>query len=505
VNETLEHLREDGGALGVVEVAAETSAPTLSPVADADALLVRLQLAERRARLAESVASPIVPPAVATRIRAQWAPDAPHVLAVYADPDAYARAVEGAIADDLRLYDAAAETGAKAPAAGVRSPVVGMGAPRVQATSPVDHQRAAVQVGLDRLFGVREWASGADWDLLSRSGHRPFEWRGIREAYAQITGDWGVSGRVNAEASAVREANEVTTSILNQVVLNSMTKRLVQDYQAQPQEWRKFCSITTLRDMKSQDRVRLNDFSSLPTVTEGSAYVNLAWDDARETYTPVKKGSLVQVTREAILNDDIYAISRIPSKLGIAAAVTINEFVYGLITSNPTMTDTTKVFDDGVQTSHANRLTSSLSATAVQSGMTLMLKQTNAASKRIGARPRFLLVPPDLLFTAMTLVSSTLLPGSMNNDINVLQGAMEVISVPQFTDVTDWYLIADPMIVPGIEVGFLNGRDTPEMLMQEGGDGQYVFTNDLISYKVRWEFGGGWVDYRGAVWSQVAG
>lgn len=509
MNETLAYLREDGSVTLVSEAAPVEATPRVDVTAPAedDALLRRLELAERRARLAESVATPLVPAPVATRIRAQWAPDAPHVLAAYRDPDAYGRAVESAIADDLRLYD---EVAASVPTAPQAPPVAGtvvrgLGAPRVNGTSPADVQRAAVQVGLDRLLGVREWSSGADWDTLARTGHRPFEWQGLREAYVQITGDWAVTGRVNPGSSAVREANEVTTTILNQAVLNSMTKRLVQDYQAQPQDWRRFCSITTLRDMKSQDRIRLNDFASLPTVAEGAAYVNLAWDDGRETYTPVKKGSTVQITREAILNDDLYSIARIPSKLGIAAAVTINEFVYGLITGNPTMTDTTKVFDDGVQTSHANRLTSSLSSTALQNAIALTLKQTNSAGKRLGIRPRYLLVPPDLLFTAMTLVSSTLMPGSMNNDINVLQGALEIISVPQFTDVTDWYVISDPMLVPGIEVGFLNGRDTPEMLMQEAQDGASVFTNDLISYKVRWEFGGGWLDYRGAVWSQVAG
>jgi hypothetical protein len=32
-----------------------------------------------------------------------------------------------------------------------------------------------------------------------------------------------------------------------------------------------------------------------------------------------------------------------------------------------------------------------------------------------------------------------------------------------------------------------------------------VFTNDQMSFKVRWEFGGAWLDYRGAFWGNVAG
>lgn len=380
------------------------------------------------------------------------------------------------------------------------------GTPRVEAgVDGSSRGRAAVQVALDRLLGVREDASDPDVAVLRAAGVKAPVWTGLREAYVQVTGDAAVSGRVNAGLSIVREANEVTTTVMNQALLNSMTKRLVQDYEGQPQDWRQFVSVRAIKDFKTQDRIRLYDFSSIPTVTEGSAYANLAWDDARETYSAVKKGSLVVVTREAILNDDIDSIRRIAPKLAIAAGITINEFVYNLITSNPTMADATKVFDDGVQTAHGNRLTSALSATALQNAATLLMKQTNSAGKRLNLRPAFLLVPPDLLFTAMTLVSSTLIPGSMNNDINVLKGMMTPIAVPQFTDVTDWYIFADPRMAEGIEIGFVGGRETPELLMQDGPAEGQVFTNDQMSYKVRWEFGGGWLDYRPAVWSQVAG
>lgn len=415
------------------------------------------------------------------------------------DVEAYRRVLEQSIEVEEASLEALRGNGG--------GPVVtGNGAARVEAgNGGAGRGRAAIQVAMDRLLGVREDADDPDVAYLRAAGVRAPVWTGVREAYVQITGDAGVSGRVNGDLSIVREANEVTTSIMNQALLNSMTKRLVQDYEGQPQDWRQFVSVRAIKDFKTQDRVRLYDFASLPTVAEGGAYVNLAWDDARETYTAVKKGSTVVVTREAILNDDIDSIRRIAPKLAIAAGITINEFVYGLITANPTMADSTKVFDDGVQTAHGNRLTSALSATALQSGATLLMKQTNTAGKRLNLRPAYLLVPPDLLFTAMTLVSSTLLPGSMNNDINVLKGMVTPIAVPQFTDVTDWYLFADPRMAEGIEIGFVGGRETPEMLMQDGPAEGQVFTNDQMSYKVRWEFGGGWLDYRPAVWAQVAG
>jgi hypothetical protein len=66
-------------------------------------------------------------------------------------------------------------------------------------------------------------------------------------------------------------------------------------------------------------------------------------------------------------------------------------------------------------------------------------------------------------------------------------------------------VIADPRQIETLEIGFVGGRETPDLLMQDAPQEGQVFTNDQISFKVRWEFGGGWLDYRGAVWSQVAG
>ena len=297
----------------------------------------------------------------------------------------------------------------------------------------------------------------------------------------------------------------MTTSTLNQVVLNSMTKRLIQDYAGQPQAWRRFCTLSSVRDFKAQDRVKTHDFASLATVSEGAAYQNLSWDDRKESYTPAKRGNLVVVTRETILNDDLEAVRKIPTRLAVSAGITMNEYVYTtLITGNPTMADGKKVFDDSGQTDHANRGTAALSGASVQAGILAMLKQTNEASKRIGQHPRFLLVPPDLLFTAKIVVGSPLTPGGSDNDVNPLHNQLEVIAVPQFTDTNDWYLLTDPAVLPTIELGFVGGQETPELLLQDAPTDGQVFTNDRISFKVRWEFGGGWLDYRGAYIGEVA-
>ncbi|MGH2356199.1 MAG: Mu-like prophage major head subunit gpT family protein, partial [Chloroflexota bacterium] len=526
-------LREDGSTM---EVGASTSTGEGSgagmlgtPRDEQRAALAAVREAQVRLEcahvLSERLQAATLPAALKVKVRKTWDPfgEAQGAGMRWEASEGYARALEGAIDAELAALAALRDSGFWGPLgqdggagqdgqtpgrgdAEMVGIVRGLGAARVEAgVDGMTRGRAAVQVALDRLFGVQESADDPDVVTLRRAGAQAPRWTSLREAYAQITGDAAVTGWLRPDLSVVREANEVTTSVLNQALLNSMTKRLVQDYAGQPQDWRKFSVIRALRDFKSQDRIRLHDFGSLSTVAEGAAYTNLPWDDAKEAYAPTKKGNLVVVTREAILNDDLDAIRKIPTKLAIAAGITINEFVYGLFTSNPVMSDGTTVFDDGVQASHGNRGTAALSATALQDAITAMMKQTNSAGKRLNLRPRYLLVPPDLLFTALTIVNSSLVPGSANNDVNVLQGVVEPISVAQFTDVTDWYVMADPALVEGLEVGFVGGREAPDLLLQDAPTAGMVFTNDQISFRVRWEFGGGWVDYRGAFWAQVAG
>ncbi len=82
---------------------------------------------------------------------------------------------------------------------------------------------------------------------------------------------------------------------------------------------------------------------------------------------------------------------------------------------------------------------------------------------------------------------------------------MDSIVVPNWTDATNWYLMADPAQVTMIEMGFLYGKEVPDLESQENPATGMVFTNDVISFKVRWDFGGDWLDYRGAYGSIVAG
>jgi phage major head subunit gpT-like protein len=384
-----------------------------------------------------------------------------------------------------------------------------------------------VQAAFDGLFDLHESEAARAVPRLS----------GIREAFLVATGvdiaranaadrplreELGTAlraaaGRLQEGVQPLQEA-DVTTATFSFLLGTSMNKRLLKDYQAWPSEWQKFTTVTAIKDFKQQDRIRLGSFGSLSTVAEDAAYTTLTLSDTRAIYTPTKRGNLVQVTRETIVNDDLYAIRQIPQKLAVSAAFTLAEFVYNLLAPNfGNIYDAHPLFDSvnhlnsaviaaNLNAANLNAANSggALTSANLQTAIIKMRKQTNMAAKPIGLKPRFLLVPPDLEFTAMTILKSAGLPGGNNNDINPVMGYAEPIVAPQLNALTAgpasttiWIAVADPRVVDTLEVGFIGGQQNPVLLIQDMPLYGLNFTQDVITYKVRHEYGGAVVDYRG--------
>jgi len=113
--------------------------------------------------------------------------------------------------------------------------------------------------------------------------------------------------------------------------------------------------------------------------------------------------------------------------------------------------------------------------------------------RRLNITPRYLLVPVDLEATAKQIVMSEMVPsqsggatsGGELQTRNILQGALETIVVPAWTDANDWALVADPAQFPAIYLIWLRGRRTPELFSAEDERAGSMFTNDELRFKVR--------------------
>ncbi len=97
---------------------------------------------------------------------------------------------------------------------------------------------------------------------------------------------------------------------------------------------------------------------------------------------------------------------------------------------------------------YTNKITSALSETALEEAITKFRRMVNERGQPIVLEPAYLIVPPELEFTAKKLINSTVnvYEGSSVRTPyeNVLRGMLEVIVNPYFTDANDWFIVSRP-------------------------------------------------------------
>ena len=355
---------------------------------------------------------------------------------------------------------------------------------------PVDK----IQLAMDAMFGVKEngqklYAAHADKPLLSGKV-KPF--RGIREAYEICTGDRDCKLQ---GGGFYRVSEAIATTDFPNILLNSLTKKLIQDYDEYNflPGLEKLYTATTLGDYKPQDRVRMGYLGDLPTVNEAAAYTELTKPtDEKITYTPAKKGGLLTISEETIRNDDLGKIAQFPGRLARAWRHTLATFVSNFFITPPNYDP------DGVAWFNAahgsNTGVVALSSAELDARAILLAKQAEKDSgNRLGLTLDWIMIPIDLRPTAMQINRN--MTGT-NNWYNKFGDNEENIIVnPLLTDTNDWY--GGSFSAPFLEIGFLDGYQTPQIFIANLPTQGTQFTNDQLQYKVKMAFGGKPIDFRG--------
>lgn len=317
--------------------------------------------------------------------------------------------------------------------------------------------------------------------------------RSFKECYIEITGDRYVTGSLRdcdpvrlRESLGARFAEALTTASWADALGDSITRRMQQVYQGETdlQAWRRIARVTSVNDFRTQERFRIGGYGNLPAVAQGAAYAALTSPgDDKATYAVSKRGGLETITLEMVANDDVGSIRQIPVELALSAANTLYEFVFDFPRANAAIYDAVALY----HATHNNLFTTALDAAQITAHRLAMTKQTRAGSaKRLGLQPKIWVGPPDLQETAYNLfVRAT------NNDKTFVQALdYELIVVPYWTDANDFCLFADPMRLAALEIGFLNGREEPELFVQDSPTVGSLFSNDQITYKIRHIYGG---------------
>jgi hypothetical protein len=266
---------------------------------------------------------------------------------------------------------------------------------------------------------------------------------------------------------------------------------------------------TETSERSFEEETKLSGFSAAPVKNEGSA---IRYDNGQEAWTARYNHETIamgfSLTEEAI-EDNLYDSLSARYTKGLARSMAYTKQVKAAAVINNGFSSTYAGGDGVALFSTAHPLVSGgtnsntqttmtdLNETSLEAAVIQIAGWTDERSLLIAAKPRKLIVPPNLMFVATRLLETELRVGTTDNDINALKnnGSIpEGYSVNHFlTDTNGWYLTTD---VPN---GMKHFVRTP---LSNSMDGDFDTGN--VRYKSRERYSFGWSDPLGMWGSQGA-
>jgi len=245
-----------------------------------------------------------------------------------------------------------------------------------------------------------------------------------------------------------------------------------------------------------EEETKLSGFSAAPVKPEGSA---IAYDNAQEAWTARYNHETIamgfSITEEAV-EDNLYdsLSSRYTKALAramaytkqVKAAAVLNNGFNAVVTygDGQPLFSTAHPLISGGTNSNTPSTASDLNETSLENAVIQIAGWTDERGLLIAAKPRKLVVPPNLMFTATRLLQTELRVATADNDVNALK---MMGSIPEgytvnhyLTDTNAWFLTTD---VPN---GLKHFVRTP---LSTSMDGDFDTGNVRYKSRERYSFG----------------
>lgn len=283
----------------------------------------------------------------------------------------------------------------------------------------------------------------------------------------------------------------LSTSDFPAIYADTANRTLRAAYDAAPAVLKRLARQSTAKDFRTKTALQAADMAKLEKVSEKGEYKYSDFIEGKESYKIGTYGTIISLSRQMLINDDIGAFTDLSGKLGFASAEFEAQFIVDLLTANdglgPQMDDGKPVFD----LTHGNIAAGAgaLSTVTLSAARLAMRRQVGSNGRPIAVTPKFLLVPPELETTGETVLAS--IQATKAEDVNPFGGKLELLVEPRLADTSRWYVAADPVTAEGIEYSYLQGAEGPQTFTREG------FDIDGVEVKVRLDFGAAFLGAKG--------
>jgi hypothetical protein len=236
-------------------------------------------------------------------------------------------------------------------------------------------------------------------------------------------------------ASGVELFRALTTSDFSASLETALAHVVAVDYRRQSAEHAQLVRTIRTPNMKPIDviDVDMGELEATPAAG-GPQRMPVVEITTGASIAPTRFSARFLVSRQLLVNDDVQAVMTAVGQLSAHASRLEASALASVIASNPTMPDGAPFVTTANTTTNTG-----FDLTSLGEGLALMRTQTTSANNVSNTRPAFLLVPPQLLATALVLVAS--MTAGNEPPLRVAVNAWLASS-------SDAFLLADPAAVP---------------------------------------------------------
>jgi ATP-dependent protease ClpP protease subunit len=381
------------------------------------------------------------------------------------------------------------------------------GLPRVEGGADASDKRmsAMVNATLARAGIRKDPESGK---AIAYDGSNPYRGLTLRElARASLRAGGrnpdGMDALEVARAALVRAAGGQSTSDFPVFLENTLHKMVLTGFLAAPSVYQRFCKIGSVSDLRAWNRIVPGMIANLDPVSEGGEYKNKNLPDGeKEPVQARRRGNIIEITPEVVINDDLGAITDTARGLGAAGPRTMDRLVFALLAQNgnlgPVLTKDSKTL---FHADHGNTNTGAISVALLGTMSEKMKLQTLP-----GADAEYLDLGPTIAVARPTVAGDITVVNDSQYDHDGTKLQKPNKSRGMLTDVvgtarmpaTIFYLFADPNVAPVIEAVFLDGIQQVRVVQEEN------FRTGGLAWRGELNAGVGAIDYRGAQYSTGA-
>lgn len=336
----------------------------------------------------------------------------------------------------------------------------------------------------------------------------------FRECLRIDTGRWYPT--IQEALSTFGQRTTVSGASFTNIFTTNVYARLMQGWTTIGDTTVGWCDEEDVPSFMLQEDVNLQADARLEVLARGDTAKHATASDSHETYRIHRFAKQFVVDDQDIIDDRLGAIMRMQQEMGEAARRLRPDGVYSMMLGNPTLVaDGAAVFNATAVTTaggHANLGTDALGASALETAISAMGQQ-RINNNVLNIRPKFLIVPAALEWTARGLTASAALaklfadtPESRYSVINLIaqEGLRVVIDdrlgasgvVTPMTGLlvagsnTAWYLAAGG--TKSIRVAYLRGTGRQPVLRSFLLDrGQFG-----MGWDIHLDIGAAFMDYR---------